>query len=52
MCSIKYFPFNIEHCIEWGRSIFEKEFTNTPNELKLFIENKESYMRDLENELG
>jgi len=30
MCTIKYFPYMIEHCIQWARNLFEGIFVNAP----------------------
>jgi ubiquitin-activating enzyme E1 len=32
MCTLRNFPNQIEHCIEWARAEFEKTFTDIPND--------------------
>lgn len=44
VCTIKLFPFKIEHCIEWAQEIFDKYFYQVLNYLQKFIEDKDSFM--------
>ena len=39
MCTLKLFPSNIEHCIEWAKNIFYECFVNDINDTLLFIKN-------------
>jgi len=32
MCTLRNFPNQIEHCIEWGRHIFGELFVDKPND--------------------
>jgi len=34
MCTLHNFPSNIEHCIEWGKELFNLYFTDKTIELK------------------
>lgn len=36
-CTLKSFPSNIEHCIEWSRDKFESSFTIKPNMYRNFL---------------
>lgn len=38
MCTLRNFPNQIEHCIEWGRDLFSKLFFDTPNDAISYIE--------------
>ncbi|XP_053405676.1 ubiquitin-like modifier-activating enzyme 6 isoform X2 [Mercenaria mercenaria] len=35
-CTLKSFPANIEHCIQWARDKFESSFTQKPNAFNKF----------------
>lgn len=30
VCTLKTFPYVIEHCVQWGRDVFEGEFAQAP----------------------
>ncbi|EGC35357.1 hypothetical protein DICPUDRAFT_47751 [Dictyostelium purpureum] len=47
-CTLKSFPTNLDHCIQWSRDKFEKFFTINPNELEKFIK-EENYLENLLN---
>jgi len=38
MCTLRNFPNQIEHCIEWGRDLFNKYFVDRPNDAAGYIE--------------
>lgn len=38
MCTLRNFPNQIEHCIEWGRDLFNKLFYDAPNDAVSYIE--------------
>ena len=38
MCTLRNFPSQIEHCIEWGRDVFNRIFVDTPNNTALYID--------------
>lgn len=38
MCTLRNFPNQIEHCIEWGRDLFSKLFYDAPNDAVSYIE--------------
>ena len=39
MCTLRNFPNQIEHCIEWGRDKFNDLFVDTPGDLVSYIDN-------------
>lgn len=38
MCTLRNFPNQIEHCIEWGRDLFNKYYFDTPNDVISYID--------------
>jgi len=50
MCTLHNFPSLIEHCIEWGREIFNTNFNDNIIQLKNWAENKENFYEKLKNE--
>lgn len=50
LCTLKHFPHAIEHTIEWARDIFQGIFTQTPQEVKMFINNPDEFFSRLESE--
>ncbi|KAN0022843.1 hypothetical protein ACTFIU_005584 [Dictyostelium citrinum] len=47
-CTLKSFPTNLDHCIQWSRDKFEKFFAINPLELDKFI-NQPQYLEQLLN---
>ena len=47
MCTLRNFPNQIEHCIEWGRDLFSKMFFDTPNDLASYIDKPEAFLAQL-----
>jgi len=50
MCTLRNFPNQIEHCIEWGRNRFNDFFVEGPANLKSFLKNREQYLSKLQKE--
>ena len=50
MCTLKKFPSLIEHCIEWGKTIFHEIFEECINGIKILIKDKDKYFQILEKE--
>ena len=50
MCTLRNFPSKIEHCIEWGLSKFNDFFNSPVEDLKKFLDNKESFYSLIQNE--
>lgn len=42
-CTLKMFPEETLHCVEWARDLFGKEFTLGPKALKKLLEAEEGY---------
>jgi len=40
MCTLRNFPNQIEHCIEWGRDKFNELFVDTPGDLISYLDNQ------------
>jgi len=49
MCTLRNFPNQIEHCIEWGRDNFNKLFVDTPGDLISFIDNQKLFIAQLKS---
>lgn len=50
MCTLRNFPFLIEHCIEWSREHFFSEFSSASRELALYLEKPDLYFEELKKE--
>jgi len=48
MCTLRNFPNQIEHCIEWGRDQFNTLFVDTANNMVGYLEDTKSFMADLQ----
>jgi len=44
MCTLRNFPNQIEHCIEWGRDKFNALFVDTPADLVSYLENPKLFL--------
>ena len=51
MCTLRNFPYLIDHCIEWARDYFEGEFASGSREYQKFAENPQGYLDDTKKEL-
>jgi len=49
MCTLRNFPNQIEHCIEWSRDKFNELFVDTPGDLVSYLENPKAYLFTLKN---
>jgi len=45
LCTLKNFPHQIEHTIQWARDYFEGNFVEGPNECKKFLESPVDYLK-------
>lgn len=43
MCTLKNFPYQIEHCIQWARDLFEGFFVKAPQDFIQYKTNPEKY---------
>lgn len=50
MCTLRNFPNQIEHCIEWGRDKFNGLFVDTPGDLVAYLDNPKIFMFKLKND--
>eukprot|EP00756_Hemistasia_phaeocysticola_P015262 Hpha_TRINITY_DN15396_c6_g10::TRINITY_DN15396_c6_g10_i1::g.88933::m.88933/K03178/UBE1, UBA1; ubiquitin-activating enzyme E1 len=51
MCTLKNFPFLLEHCIEWARSQFTDTFEAPFKEYSKFKENRETFFAEVKKEV-
>lgn len=47
MCTLRNFPNQIEHCIEWGRDKFNTLFVDTPGDLVSYLDNSKLFVAQL-----
>ena len=47
MCTLRNFPNQIEHCIEWGRDKFNELFVDTPSDVVSFLDNQNIFITNL-----
>ena len=46
-CTLKSFPYKIEHCIEWGKETFYDFFISRIRQLKLFLEEPQNFINNM-----
>ena len=46
-CTLKSFPYKIEHCIEWGKATFSELFISRIRQLKLFLEEPQNFINNM-----
>lgn len=51
MCTLRNFPNQIEHCIEWGRDLFNKLFVDRPNDAVGYIDKPQSFIAQLKQNI-
>ena len=51
ICTLKKFPTQIEHCIEWSKEIFRELFEESINELKLVVNDKSNFINILKTKI-
>ena len=49
MCTLKNFPSQIEHCIEFGKVYFSEFFEKNIDDLNSYIKDPDNYFKKLEN---
>ena len=47
MCTLRNFPNQIEHCIEWGREKFNDLFVDTPGDLVTYLADPKAYIGEM-----
>lgn len=50
LCTLRHFPNQIEHTIEWSRDMFQGLFCDGPQETAAFIQNVDGFLSRLRNE--
>jgi ubiquitin-activating enzyme E1 len=50
LCTLKNFPYQIEHTIQWARDFFEGVFVDGPNEYYKYSESPTKYLEGLHKE--
>lgn len=50
MCTLRNFPNQIEHCIEWARDKFNSLFVDVPSDLVAYLDNPKAYLFKLKND--
>jgi ubiquitin-activating enzyme E1 len=50
LCTLKNFPYQIEHTIQWARDYFEGTFSEASAELVSFFENREEFLAELKKQ--
>lgn len=50
LCTLKNFPYQIEHTIQWARDYFEGTFTEASGELVSFCENRTTFLETLKKQ--
>ena len=50
MCTLRHFPSQITHCIEWSRDVFNDYFITTVNDIKNFFTNFEDFKENIKKE--
>jgi ubiquitin-activating enzyme E1 len=50
MCTLRNFPNQIEHCIEWGRNRFGELFTEHISNLRTFLQDRDAYIEKVKKE--
>jgi ubiquitin-activating enzyme E1 len=44
MCTLRNFPNQIEHCIEWGRDLFNKLFVDRPGDAISYMDKPQAFI--------
>jgi len=50
MCTLRNFPNQIEHCIEWGRDKFNSLFVDVPADVVSYLDKPDVYLFKLKND--
>jgi ubiquitin-activating enzyme E1 len=50
ICTLKNFPYQIEHTLQWARDYFEGEFRSSGEECNGYISRREAYLSDLKRQ--
>ena len=47
MCTLKHFPYQIEHTLQWARDTFEGLFVQQSNALRSYLQNPDEFLSKL-----
>lgn len=47
MCTVKKFPSNIEHCVQWSNDLFINLFNNNIETYNKFLSNKDGFIKQM-----
>ena len=50
ICTLKNFPYQIEHTIQWARDFFEGTFTQASDDANQYLGNNEAFLKSLESQ--
>eukprot|EP01040_Poterioochromonas_malhamensis_P009078 gene9078-9832_t len=50
VCTLKHFPNQIEHTLQWSREWFEEIFKQIPNDINEYINNYNDFMKQLDSQ--
>lgn len=50
LCTLKNFPYQIEHTIQWARDYFEGTFAEPSGELISFFEDRDSFLEEMKKQ--
>ena len=50
LCTLKNFPYQIEHTIQWARDYFEGTFADPSGDLAQFYNNREDYLANMKKQ--
>jgi ubiquitin-activating enzyme E1 len=50
LCTLKNFPYQIEHTIQWARDYFEGTFSEPSGELSNFYDNRTEFLANLQKQ--
>ena len=49
MCTLRNFPNQIEHTIEWGRALFNELFSDHPSDVISYLDKPHNYLKQLKS---
>ena len=50
MCTLRNFPNQIEHCIEWSRDKFNELFVDVLNDLVSYVDNPQKFIHQMKKD--
>ncbi len=49
MCTLKHYPYKIEHTVQWARDWFEGSFKQLPTNINLYIKDSTAFVNSLDD---